>query len=166
MNVPAIFARPMLASYFVADGIDAVIKPQSHVDKFRKVTPILERAGLPPVLTADATMLARVSGGVSALAGIALAFGRKPRVAAATLAVLNIPITLVNNPVWEKDSEESTKDRWRGLFRGLGLGGGLILAAADRGGKPSLGWRMQNARAHRADLRDQKAGLLARYAEN
>lgn len=166
MNLAALFARPMLASYFIADGIDAALKPQSHVEKFRKVTPLLERSGVPPVLSSDAAMLARVSGAVSAAAGVALALGKQPRIAAATLAVLNIPITLLNNPVWDKSSPESNKDRWRGMFRGLGLGGGLILAAADRGGKPSIGWRFQNARDHRADLREQKATLKARYTDN
>nr|NLD39965.1 DoxX family membrane protein [Actinomycetales bacterium] len=166
MNLPALFARPMLASYFILDGISSMLRPQSHVEKFERVTPLLERSGLPPVLSSDATMLARVAGGVSAAAGIALALGKQPRVAAGTLALLNIPITLINNPVWEKSSEEPAEDRWRGLLRGLGIGGGLILAATDRGGRPSLGWRVQNTRDHRADLRDQKSALMARYAGN
>lgn len=152
----------MLASYFVADGIDAALKPEEHVAKFRKVTPLLERAGVPPILTSDAALLARVSGGVSALAGLALALGKQPRIAAGTLALLNIPITLINNPVWDK-STPNNKEAWRGVFRGLGLGGGLVLAAADRGGKPGLGWRVSNALDHRANLREQKAALVARY---
>ncbi len=156
----------MLASYFVADGVDAVLKPEVHAARFRKLAGVLERTGLPPVLASDAAMLARVSGGVSALAGVMLALGRRPRVAAAALAVLNIPITLSNNPVWDEDEGVEKKEQWRGLFRGLGLGGGLILAAADRGGKPSIGWRIGNAREHRSDLKDQRAALIARYSDN
>ncbi len=49
-------------------------------------------------------------------------------------------------------------------MRGLGLGGGLLLAAADRDGKPSLGWRYHNFLEHRADLRDTKSTLKDRYA--
>lgn len=153
----------MLAAYFVADGIDALRMPEGHVQRFRKVTPFLERAGVPPVLSSDATMLARVSGAVSAVAGICLATGRRPRTAALTLAALNIPVTLVNNPFWEVDGEER-KERLKGLLRGLGLGGGLLLAAADRDGKPSLGWRYHNFVEHRADLRDTKSALKDRYA--
>ncbi len=96
----------MLAAYFVADGLDAVRAPEAHVARFRKVQPLLERAGVPPVLSSDATMLARASGAVSAIAGLCLATGRKPRTAALTLAVLNIPVTVVNNPFWEADGEE------------------------------------------------------------
>jgi len=100
---------------------------------------------------------------VSAIAGLCLATGRKPRTAALTLAVLNIPVTVVNNPFWEADGEER-KERLKGMMRGLGLGGGLLLAAADRDGKPSLGWRYHNFLEHRADLRDTKSTLKDRYA--
>lgn len=169
MNLASLIARPMLAAYFVADGLDAAMKPRDHALKFRKLSGLLERAGVPPVLTSDAELLARVAGGVSAAAGMCLAIGRYPRAAACTLAMLNIPITLINNPVWdggdEEDDDATRKEQWRGMLRGLGLGGGLILAACDRGGEPSLTWRMQNKRDHRADLKEQKAELLARYAK-
>lgn len=163
MSITRLIARPMLAAYFVADGIDAVRKPQSHVQKFARVQPLLERAGVPPVLSADATMLTRVTGAISAIAGLCLATGRRPRTAALTLAVLNIPVTLVNNPVWQGGDPEERKDRLRGLLRGLGLGGGLLLAAVDRDGKPSVGWRYHNFVDHRVDLRDAKAAVRAEY---
>ena len=52
MNILRAFARPMLATSFVLDGIDALTRPARHVERFEKVSPLLERAGLPPVLTA------------------------------------------------------------------------------------------------------------------
>ena len=48
----------MLASYFIADGIDAAMKPAAHAEKFSKVTPVLEKAGAPPILSSDAVILA------------------------------------------------------------------------------------------------------------
>ncbi|NLI19043.1 MAG: DoxX family protein [Actinomycetales bacterium] len=164
MSVTRLIARPMLAAYFVADGIDAVRKPATHVERFSRVQPLLERAGVPPVLSSDAVMLTRVSGAISAVAGLCLATGRRPRLAALTLAVLNIPVTLVNNPVWQEADPEERKERARGLLRGLGLGGGLLLAAVDRDGKPSLGWRYENFLEHRADLRQARAETRARLA--
>src|SRR5659263_755116 len=98
MSVTRLIARPMLAAYFVADGIDAVRKPQSHVQKFARVQPLLERAGVPPVLSADATMLTRVTGAISAIAGLCLATGRRPRTAALTLAVLNLSLIHISEP--------------------------------------------------------------------
>lgn len=149
----------MLASYFIADGIDAAIKPAEHVEKFRRVTPWLERAGLPPILTSDATLLARVSGAVSAGAGVALALGKAPRTAALVLAAANIPITLINFPFWAVEGAEESKEARRGLLRGLGMGGGLILAATDRAGQPSLSWKLSNFRDHRAEIKAVKSAM-------
>lgn len=163
MNIVRLIARPMLASYFVADGIDAVRKPAAHAEKFSKVTPSLEKLGAPPVLASDAEILARVSGAATAAAGVALALGKAPRASATVLALMNIPITLLNAPVWEKTTPEQKKENRRSLLRGLGLGGGLLLAAADTAGKPSIGWRLKSGAEHRAALRDQRAELKAKY---
>ena len=54
MNILRVFARPMLATSFVLDGIDALTRPARHVERFERVSPLLERAGLPPVLASDA----------------------------------------------------------------------------------------------------------------
>ncbi len=141
----------MLAAPFIADGLGAALHPHDHVERFRHVTPLLEKVGVPPVLTSDATMLTRVSGVVSVLSGLMLATSRTPRTAALTLALLNVPLTLVNNPVWAASSPEQRKRYKSGLLRGVGLGGGLLLAAADRDGKPSLAWRASHATRHRTD---------------
>lgn len=153
----------MLASTFVADGVDAVLRPQHHVERFKNVTPLLEKAGVPPVLTSDAAMITRISGVVSVLSGLMLATGRRPRTAALTLAVLNVPLTLVNNPVWAASGAEQRKRYASGLLRGVSLGGGLLLAAADRDGKPSLSWRAAQARDHRSDVAHVKASLKDKY---
>ena len=140
MDLLRAFARPMLAASFVIDGVDAIARPQRHVEKLEKVMPTFEKAGLPPLLTSDATMLTRVSGAVSVVAGLGLATGTAPRSCAAVLAALNLPLTLVNNPVWTVRNKAQ---------RGGAVGAGLLLAAVDREGKPSLAWRRANARAQR-----------------
>jgi len=165
MNLLRLLARPMLAATFVADGVDAVIHPEAHAEKFRKITPALEQAGVPQALYANPKMLARVSGAVSAVSGLMLATGRRPRTAALTLALLNIPMTVVNNPVWAAHGGQQRKQYLSGLVRGLSLGGGLLVAAADLAGKPSWGWRLSNAREHRADVRDVKSQVKDRYAD-
>ena len=91
MNVLRAFARPMLAASFVLDGVDALTRPARHVERFEKVSPLLEKVGLPPVLTSDARMLTRACGAVSVAAGLGLATSRAPRTCAAVLAGLNIP---------------------------------------------------------------------------
>jgi uncharacterized membrane protein YphA (DoxX/SURF4 family) len=164
MNLLRLIARPMLAATFVTDGVDSVIRPEAHAEKFRKVVPALERAGVPAALYADPKMLARVSGAVTAVSGLMLATGRRPRSSALTLALVNVPLTLLNNPVWAAHGGEERKRYLSGLVRGVSLGGGLLVAAADLAGKPSWGWRVANARKERAAARPVTARVKARYA--
>lgn len=153
----------MLASYFVIDGIDAVRHPEEHAAKFQKVQPLLEKAGVPPVLSSDAILLSRIAGAASAAAGVALALGKHPRLAALTLAALNIPVTVINNPVWAAEDKADRKEKVRGLLRGLAIGGGLILAAVDRDGKPSFSYKRQANAEHKAELRELREQLKDRY---
>ena len=92
MTLTSFLARPLLASTFVLDGVDAVRHPERHVERYRKVEPLLEKVGVPAMLTSDAVMVTRVAGAVSALAGVSLAAGRRPRTAALVLAAINVPL--------------------------------------------------------------------------
>lgn len=143
-------SRALLAAPFIADGVDAIRNPEPHIEKFEKVTPTLERIGLPPVLTADARLLARVSAAMSVAAGLGLALGKAPRACAAFLAVLNLPIAVINHPVWTIRDLRERNENLRGLLRSGALAGGLLLAAADYEGRPSLQWRYQAWQATRA----------------
>ena len=162
MNVLRAFARPMLAASFVLDGVDALTRPARHVERFEKVSPLLEKVGLPPVLTSDARMLTRACGAVSVAAGLGLATSRAPRTCAAVLAGLNIPLTLVNNPVWAIEDAAARAEAVSGLVRGGAVGAGLLLAAVDRGGRPSLGWRIRNSRRQREAMAAAYSSAAAR----
>lgn len=163
MDLLRVLARPMLAATFVVDGIDAVARPKRHVEKFEKVTPVLEKAGLPPVLTSDATMLTRAVGAVSVVAGLGLATGTAPRTCASLLAAINVPLTLVNNPVWAAKGNDARKEALSGLLRGGAVGAGLMLATVDREGRPSLAWELRNSRQQREAMEaafDDAKGLF------
>ncbi|WP_103064284.1 DoxX family membrane protein [Actinomyces qiguomingii] len=163
MNFLRSITRPALAAPFVVDGIDALARPRRHVEKFEKVQPALERAGLPPVLHSDAELLTRISGAVSVLAGLGLATGRAPRTCAAVLATLNIPLTLVNNPVWAVKGQEARKQALSGLMRSAAVGAGLALSAVDRQGRPSLAWQRENRRQVKAAIAQAQAQVRAQY---
>lgn len=165
MDLLRAVARPLLAAPFIVDGLDALTRPKRHVEKFSKVQPALERAGLPPLLAADARMLTRATGAVSVVAGLGLATGTAPRTCAAVLAVINVPLTVVNNPVWMAADGSAKKAALSGMLRGAAIGGGLTLAAFDREGRPSLSWRLDNRRQHREAIAAAEAAVRARYAE-
>lgn len=159
MSLSRRLARPLLASTFLADGIDAVRHPDAHVERFRKLEPTLEKIGVPSALTQDTRMLVRATGVVTTVAAFMLATNRKPRTAALTLAVLTVPVTIVNNPAWTAKDRARKKELQRGLARGASLVGGLLLAAVDRDGKPSFGWRVSSSREHKAAMRELKSSL-------
>ena len=163
MDLLRAVARPLLAASFVVDGIDAIARPKRHVEKMRKVTPTLERVGVPPVMDSDAALATRALGAVSVAAGVGLATGRAPRTSAAVLAAINVPLAVVNHPVWAVKGKEARLDAVSGLLRRGALGAGLLLASVDRAGRPSLAWRAANKREHRQAIQAAKDAVRQRY---
>ncbi len=143
------FSRPILASVFIVEGIDALIKPKAHVEKVEKVLPPLEKIGLPPVVREQATVITRASGALSVVAGLGLATGVAPRSSAAVLAALNVPLAIVNNPIWLARGKQERSDTLNGLMVRAALGAGLLMASVDREGKPSLMWRASELKRQR-----------------
>lgn len=154
-------ARPLLASAFILDGVDALRHADEHAEKARPFAPALAKVSQKvPGMPADTRSLTRVIGAVQVAAGVLLATGKAPRVAAATLAVITIPTTVVKYPVWSAKGEER-QAHLSGLLRNAALLGGLIFAAEDREGKPSLGWRYDNWREHRAEIDELREEMKA-----
>lgn len=161
MSLSRRIARPLLAAAFVYEGVDAILRPDPHVQRFKRIEPVLEKTGLPPAATADAKLLVRASGAVTVVAGTALAIGRAPRSAALTLAALNVPITAVNYQFWTVKDASRKKELRKGFIRGVSLAGGLLVAAFDHDGKPSLGWRLSNRRHLKAELGSVKDAITS-----
>ncbi len=140
-------ARPMLAATFIGRGVEALRSPKPAADAAR---PTLEGlAKLPdPVGTnvpANAETVARVNGAVQIGAGLLLATGRLPRFASAALAVSVVPGSLGGHTFWTETDPARKADQRRAFMADVSLIGGLIIAAVDTEGKPSLGWRGRRA---------------------
>lgn len=161
MSIFTALARPFLAVPFVTSGVDALRHPHEHVEIVERINPTLEKLGVGPLSENSIVTLTRISGGVRVAAGACMAFGKKPRLAALTLAATEIPLGLARNPIWLAENSEEKKSYLPGLATSLGLAGGALVAAGDRRGKPSLGWRLENRRDHKADLSD----LADRYQD-
>ena len=146
MSITRKVARPMLASMFIMGGVDAIQNPETKATKAKSVGPaIARRVGLPD----DPVTLVRINGGVMLGAGALLAMGKLPRLAAAALAVSTVPTTLAGHRFWEETDKQAYKMQRTQFFKNVSMLGGLIIAAADTGGRPSLPWRARRA-AHRA----------------
>ncbi|MDL9938194.1 DoxX family protein [Gordonia sp. ABSL1-1] len=137
-------ARPMLASVFVASGIDALRNPapkadiaQGFVDSSAAVLSDEVRAKVPT----DPEVLVRINGAIQVGSGVLLATGKYPRAAAAVLAGSLVPTTVAGHPFWaEQDPARRVQQRTQ-FLKNLSLLGGLLITAADTEGKPSLAWR-------------------------
>lgn len=117
-------ARPLLAASYVADGASGLRSPGERVAAARA-------AGL-----TQPEKLVRVSAATQLLGGLALATGRLPRLSALALAAVTVPSTVVRHPFWSATSDRAGQ---RALFlTDLSVVGGLLLAAADTGGRESL----------------------------
>ncbi|MDL5154899.1 DoxX family protein [Actinomycetospora termitidis] len=140
-------ARPMLAAIFIKGGIDTLLNPEPRVGK---AAPKIQQAEnlvgdkLPPQAPTQPDQLVRIDAGVKIGAGVLLALGKFPRIASLALAASVIPTTVVGHAFWEYDGEDRTAQEQH-FLKNLGLLGGLILAAVDTEGKPSLGWRARRA---------------------
>ncbi|HEY4626540.1 MAG TPA: DoxX family protein [Blastococcus sp.] len=140
-------ARPLLASTFVFGGIDTLRNPQSRVAGAQPVVEkITEQADkqLPVQVPRDVEQWVKIDAGVKVGAGVLFSLGRLPRLSALALAVSVVPTTLAGHRFWE--AEGATKQAQLIHFlKNLGLLGGLLLAAVDTEGKPSVGYRARRA---------------------
>ncbi|MGI8666520.1 MAG: DoxX family protein [Jatrophihabitans sp.] len=137
-------ARPMLAATFISGGIDAVRNPGSKVPAAEKVvSPLVDAV---PQLS-DAEQVVKLDGAVKVVAGTLLAFGRFPRLSAAALAASLVPTTLAGHRFWEESDPTKRKAQQLHFLKNAGMLGGLLLAAVDTEGRPSLGWRARHAPA-------------------
>ena len=143
-------ARPMLSAVFISRGVDALRSPKPAADAARPTLEGLSK--LPdPVGTnvpSNAETVARVNAAMQIGGGLLLATGKLPRLASAALALTVVPGSLGGHTFWNETDPQRKADERRAFLTDVSLIGGLIIAAVDTEGKPSLGWRGRRA-AHK-----------------
>lgn len=149
MTITRLLARPMLASIFVAGGINALRNTEAHATKAKKVTdrvvPLAQQAAPGAPIPSDPQTLVRINAGAQVLAAAALATGRAPRLSSAVLAASLVPTTLAGHAFWEESDPQAKAAQRLQFFKNTSVLGGLLLAAVDTEGKPGLAWRARRA---------------------
>jgi uncharacterized membrane protein YphA (DoxX/SURF4 family) len=158
-------ARPMLAATFIARGAEALRSPKSAADAARPTLEGLSK--LPDPVGANvptnAETVVRVTAAVQIVAGLLLTTGKLPRLSSTALALSVVPGSLGAHAFWsEPDPSRKAAER-RAFLSDVGLVGGLIIAAVDTEGRPSLGWRARRA-ARKAG--DAVSGVLPSSSGN
>lgn len=152
-------ARPMLGSWFIYDGYDALRHPSEHIEIAR--APINKAVGMvggEPLDDSTIKTIVQAQGAATILLGTALAFSKTPRTAGLLLAVSTAPHAILAAPIKKDDLTRSA--RMKPFLAKVAAVGAALLVAADTNGKPSMGWRVAKARTERAEARAAKDSAL------
>ncbi|HEY2286537.1 MAG TPA: DoxX family protein [Streptosporangiaceae bacterium] len=152
MTVLRALARPMLAGIFIVQGYDTFRHPEKVAPRAEPVVrPLAER--FPSAVPAKTEDAVRLNGAVQMAAGACLAAGWFPRLAALTLAGTLVPTTAAGHRFWEAEDADRAQQRIH-FLKNLSMFGGLLIAAGDTSGQPSLAWRARHgARAASRETR-------------
>jgi putative oxidoreductase len=133
----------MLASIFTIQGYNTLRHPERVASAAEPVVrPLAERLPAVPNQTEQAV---RLNGAIQLAAGSLLAMGRWPRLAALAIAATLVPTTLAGHRYWEVEDEQERAQQRIHFLKNTAMLGGLLIAAADTAGQPSLAWRGRHA---------------------
>ena len=149
MTLTRLIARPMLASMFVAGGINSLKNTEAMTERAKPVidtfVPMVQMVAPGAPIPTDPKTLVRINAGVHILAGLALATGRAPRLSAFALAATLVPTTFAGHRFWEESDPGSKANQRVHFFKNVSMMGGLLLAGVDTEGKPGLAWRAKHS---------------------
>ena len=138
----------LLAGTFVAGGLGAWKRSTALAETAAPVTDPIEsrlRVGLSSEQFVQANALVQVVGG-----GL-FALGVWPRAMALLLGASIVPTTLAGHAFWDAEKGEERRAQRIQFLKNAGLLGGLIFAALDTGGRPSVFWSGRKAIGDAAD---------------
>ncbi|PRY48174.1 putative membrane protein YphA (DoxX/SURF4 family) [Geodermatophilus tzadiensis] len=152
-------ARPLLAASFVYGGVDTLRNPQTRVPGARPVVDQIARAAdeqLPVQVPRDVEQWVKVDAAIKVGAGSLFALGKLPRLSALVMAGSIVPTTLAGHRFWEHEDPEERFGQLSNFLKNAGLLGGLLIAAVDTEGRPSVGYRARRA-ARRASTATERS---------
>ena len=160
-------ARPLLAAPFIYGGISTLRKPQ---DRVPGAAPVVEKIAetadkqLPVEVPKDVEQWVKVDAAVKVAAGSLFALNKLPRTTALVLSASVVPTTLAGHRFWEHDDPTERFGQISNFLKNTGLLGGLLLAAVDTEGKPSVGYRARKAAKLAARATEENYGKAAKRA--
>ncbi|MDO4918611.1 DoxX family protein [Kocuria sp.] len=159
MSIVRRLARPLLATGFVAGGVDAFRNSSAAAKQLDPVLKTLEKAA-PQVrpVTANRAVVAQGIAAAQVAAASLLAVSKLPRLSSTVL----LGTTALNGYTQYRSADATTAEgkaaRRAGLLKNVSLLGGVMIAAVDTSGNPSLAWRA----SHLADDVRKNAANVAK----
>ncbi|OCA94611.1 DoxX family membrane protein [Actinobaculum suis] len=185
MGIFRVIARPLLAAPYIYDGVRAALNPQQYREQVTRCENIAATLGV-EVQGSHRDLAVRALGITRAVGGGLLAVGKHQRLSGALLTATQIPVTIssfaaayevatpgtdpaaattpaqtsgpatTSGPASGGTAVLAPETPRKEFFANLGLMGGALLAAIDRKGQPSLGYRYARWREHRAEISQVK----------
>jgi putative oxidoreductase len=149
MDPLRLVARTALGAVFIGGGIDSLRAPEPKAELAAPVIDLVHDA-VAALPDSDVTLV-KINAGVHVVAGSLLVLGKLPRLSALALAASLVPTTLGGHRFWEAESDDEKKQQQLHFTKNLAMFGGLLFAALDRHGEPSLVWRAKRAASHAGD---------------
>lgn len=131
-------ARSLMAGLFIRGGLNAWKNSAQLAGRAARVTEPLEEMTTADVRTEQ---FVKANAGVQIAAGGLFALGVAPRVMSVVLGATLIPTTLAGHRFWEMDDEAERTAHQVHFAKNAAVLGGLVFAALDTGGRPSIFWR-------------------------
>lgn len=164
MSLLRFAGRALFSSYFVADGVQMVVKPDKNAnevsDTIEAIVPIVQ-SFLPPDVAdkvpAQARTWTRILGATQIIGGVAYATGIARRPGAALLSLATLPRVVSAVRAGAEDRSD--------LFVQLALFGGALVATRDTAGRPGLAWRAEQSRKAAEQRVDQSRKSVQQHAE-
>jgi uncharacterized membrane protein YphA (DoxX/SURF4 family) len=110
-------ARPLLGAVSVADGVTTLLNPKTKIDS---TAPLVAKAPVNPALVVQAGAAVKIA------AGLLMALGRAPRLAAMLLTAELIPATVADQPFSGPSGDRQA--RQASFLSNCGQLGGMLLA--------------------------------------
>lgn len=145
MSIIRIIARPLLATGFVVNGVDAFRNSSRSAEHLAPVLTGVERA-VPKAKSAvsNSAVVAQGLAAAQVTAGVAYGLGKFPRTAASVLVVTTSLNAYLDFQAAEHGSKEQKAARRNSGLKNVSLIGATMLATVDTNGRPSLAWRAKH----------------------
>ncbi|MBA2418842.1 MAG: DoxX family protein [Nocardioidaceae bacterium] len=135
MTLLRIVARPMLASMFIAGGVNAIRNAAAMAPTAKPVSdklgPLIQRAAPQVPLPSDTAGYVRLDGVIHVVGGAMLATGRFPRLSTLVLAGSLVPTTLAGHAFWNESDPSARQNQQVHFFKNVSMIGGLLMASLD-----------------------------------
>jgi putative oxidoreductase len=129
MRLSRTIARPLVASIFVASGLEVLMNPEPRA---KAAQPVVDKvASVIPFAPRDPVDAVKLNAAVHLGAGVLLAAGVMSRLAALALAVSMVPTTVAGHPFWQIEDPVKRNQQRTQFLKNTAILGGLLVVALD-----------------------------------